>query len=106
MKLLVLYNYIQNYNLVIVFLLTFSSLKVVVILTPNREINVQQISQIDKDNFDLIINTISVSLDIPVYSLMKNYEDEEIWRNNSHITNDVPGLIFSEDVAKIILKEI
>jgi len=83
-----------------------NDLKVVVILTPNRETNVQQISQIDKDNFDLIINTISVSLDIPVYSLMKNYEDEEIWRNNSHITNDVPGLIFSEDVAKIILKEI
>ena len=83
-----------------------SDLKVVFILTPIRETAVQQISQINKDNFDLIINTISVSLDIPVYSLMKNYEDEEIWRNYSHITNDVPGLIFSEDVAKIILKEI
>ena len=83
-----------------------NNLKVVVILTPIRESSIDKISQINKDNFDLIITAISVSLDIPVYSLMKNYEDEEIWRNTDHITNDVPGLVFSEDVAKIILKEI
>ena len=83
-----------------------NNLKVVVILTPIRESSMEKISQINKDNFDLIITAISVSLNISVYSLMENYEDEEIWRNTDHITNDVPGLVFSEDVAKIILKEI
>ena len=83
-----------------------NNLKVVVILTPIRESSIDKISQISKDNFDLIITAISVSLNISVYSLMENYEDEEIWRNTNHITNDVPGLVFSEDVAKIILKEI
>jgi|TARA_B110000495_G_scaffold197694_1_gene208375 hypothetical protein len=83
-----------------------NDLKVVVIITPIRESSVDKISQINKDNFDLIVATIALSLNISVYSLMENYEDEEIWRNTNHITNDVPGLIFSEDVAKIILKEI
>ncbi len=83
-----------------------NGIRVIIILTPLRDIWIDKISEQNKQNFNLIIDDIEKSSDIVVYSLIKNYTDHKIWRDNEHITNNEIGLEYTYDIAKIILKEI
>jgi len=83
-----------------------NGIKIIIILTPLRDVWVDEISEQNKHNFDLIIDEIKQFSNVSIYSLMSNYTDQNFWRDNEHITNDKSGLNYTNDVAKIILKEI
>ena len=60
----------------------------------------------DQQNFHLNVNRIINQTQTPYYPLDENYSQLEIWSDVHHVTTDEKGLIFSEDVAKIIIKEL
>jgi len=53
-----------------------------------------------------MLNNKSNEFAIPVYFLHEKYVDLEIWRDTKHIAIHPDAQIYTDDILKIILKEI
>ncbi len=51
------------------------------------------------------MNEISFEYDIEIYDLTKKYVNIDIFINDSHVAKNPKSLIFSEDIAKIIIRK-
>ncbi len=60
----------------------------------------------NKENFNQMIDRISSEFKIPVYDFTEKYAENKIWGDTRHVSFNPKAMIFSEDFAKIILKEI
>ena len=58
------------------------------------------------ENFQKMLNNISNEFGIPVYFLHDKYADLDIWRETLHIAVHPDAKIYTDDISKIILKEI
>lgn len=85
---------------------TFSKNKIptVLLLTPHNSYFLDSLSENDKQNFFTMINEINSNNHTEVYSLMKNYSNNNIWLSENHITHSSEGIQFSEDLGKIIIR--
>lgn len=83
-----------------------NDINVVVFVTPYNKYHIDQITNYETESFNSILQNISSESNITIYSLYDKYSDLPIWRDIDHITGNKTGTIYSEDIAKIILKEI
>lgn len=85
---------------------TFSKNKIptVLLLTPHNSYFLDSLSENNNKNFSTMINEINSSNHTKVYSLMKNYSNNNIWLSENHITHSSEGIKFSEDLGKIIIR--
>jgi len=83
-----------------------NEIKVVLFIIPHAEAILEQISDSDYTLFNSTMQNISNEYDVPVYSLLENYRSMKVWWGTYHITPSEEGIIYSQDVAKIILDEI
>lgn len=83
-----------------------NNIDVVLFITPHNTEYINGLSITNKENFADILDHIERNHDIHINSLMQNYTDLEIWSSPNHITHGSKGLIYNNDVAKIILKEL
>ena len=60
----------------------------------------------DKENFNQMIDRISSKFNIPAYDFTEKYSEDKIWGDTRHVSFNPKAMIFSEDIAKIILDEI
>ena len=60
----------------------------------------------DLKDFQRMLNNKSNEFSIPVYFLHEKYVDLEIWRDPSHVAIHPDAQIYTDDILKIILKEI
>lgn len=58
------------------------------------------------NSFDAILQDISTKYDIEIISLYEKFSNEKIWTNPSHISVNEDALIYSEEIAKIVLDEL
>ncbi len=83
-----------------------NDIDVILYITPHNSQYVDKLSDINKKNFNNIIYYIEKTHDVHIYSLLTNYADIEIWTSPNHITHSPEGLIYSQDLATIIFKEL
>ena len=86
--------------------LSENKIKVIILITPYHSLAQEKIPESEKVNFYKILTEIEDKFDVTVYNYADRYEDYSIWRDTSHIAYNEKSIIFSDDVAKIIIKEI
>jgi hypothetical protein len=82
-----------------------NNIDVIVFITPAHQILWNAVSETNQNYFISSSEQLSEDLSIPVYDLHKKYSELEIWSNLDHVSKTPEGLIYSEDIAKFIIKE-
>jgi len=83
-----------------------NDIKIVIFTTPLSKFYLDNISVSDKQNFKQIINEISNEFNVSVYNFSNNYTTLDIWSDISHVAFNKNSMIYSDDVANMILMEI
>ena len=84
-----------------------NDIDVILYLVPqNGPYYLDNISNKNKENFNLMIDKISSKFNVQVYNFTDKYSDDKIWGDNRHISYNPQAKIFSDDMAKIIIDEI
>ena len=78
---------------------------VVVFTTPLSRVYLEELSKSTKISFDNILKNISEKYDIEIYKFEEKYADLEIWNNVDHVAYNNKSIIFSDQIAEMILKE-
>lgn len=82
------------------------NIKIVFFQTPLHRIYLNEITDTEKIAFNSILDTISREFDVKIYDFSDKYADLPIWSNLTHIAYNEKSVIFSEDIAKMIISEI
>jgi len=86
--------------------MTENKIKVIILVTPHHSTVLEKIPQIEMKNFYEILSIIEDKFDVKIYDYSNKYEGLSIWRDATHIAFNEKVIIFSDDVAQIIIKEI
>ena len=81
-------------------------IKVIVFVPPFHEFYWEEIGDEKEAKFISIIETLESDLDIKIYNLHDSYSDKKIWADGVHISRHPQSIIYSNDVAKIIIGEL
>ena len=82
-----------------------NDIKFAIFSTPLHENCFKDLQSINSNEiFEKALNDISIKNSINIYPLHDAYWDYDAWSNIEHLTHN--AFLYSEDVAKIILKEI
>ena len=57
-------------------------------------------------DFEKFLQTLSADYGISHYNLHDQYLEDDIWRDDQHIVHGERGIIYSEDLARVIITEI
>lgn len=82
------------------------NIKIILFMVPIHDYALTLQSKEFKESFELIEEELVNSLKVDVNPRNVNYSDMPIWHDLFHIAVNNQSLIFSEDVANIILKEL
>ena len=83
-----------------------NGIKVILYSTPESKAMYSAFQPQDLKDFQRMLNNKSNEFSIPVYFLHDKYADLEIWRETLHIAIHPDAQIYTDDILKIILKEI
>ena len=83
-----------------------NGIKVILYSTPESKAMYSVFQPEDLKDFERMLNNKSNEFSIPVYFLHDKYADLEIWRETLHIAIHSDAQIYTDDILKIILKEI
>ena len=83
-----------------------NGIKVILYSTPESKAMYSAFQPQDVKDFQRMLNNKSNEFSIPVYFLHDKYADLEIWRETLHIAIHPDAQIYTDDILKIILKEI
>jgi len=81
-------------------------IKVVFFTTPHSPIFLDALPDYNKKQFDKILLEISSEFNIEVYHLHDKYDRIDIWSDATHVAYNPKSIIYSDDIAQIILNEI
>lgn len=85
---------------------TENDVKVVLFTTPLHQTYLNDLSDSTKNNFELILEDISENYkDIKIYDYTSKYSHFDIWANPDHIAYNKISMIYSDDIAQMILNE-
>ena len=83
-----------------------NGIPIVIFTTPLSQSYLDNISDSDKQNLKYILDEISAEFNIPIYNFTTNYASLDIWADPSHVAFNKNSIIYSDDVANMILNEI
>jgi hypothetical protein len=83
-----------------------SEIKIIVYTVPHNQAYLDIISKNDMKLFTNSIEDITMNYNIPLYYLHDNYTNLEIWGDLYHVAYNNNTIIYSNDIAEIIKKEI
>ena len=83
-----------------------NNIKVILFSYPHSNAMYTAFQPQELKDFDRILNNKSNEFTIPVYFLHDKYVDLEIWRETLHVAVHPNAQIYTDDILKIILKEI
>lgn len=83
-----------------------NDVEVILFTTPYPRMGLDIIGDSDLETFVEITNKISESTGVQVYYLHDKYADLPIFNTGNHVAYNKTGIIFSENISKIILNEI
>lgn len=85
--------------------LSQNEIKTVIFVTPRPGLYIETVPPKDLENFFSLLDKLNEKYDVPVYSFYDKYAEMKIFMDAGHVGDSTEGLIFSEDVAKSIIKE-
>ena len=85
--------------------LKHNNIKVVIFATPKSSVYINWFTDENKIIFDQMLEEIADTGTI-VYSKYDMYQDYNIWSDPVHVTQGKSGIVYSEDIAKIIVNEL
>jgi hypothetical protein len=80
--------------------------KVILFTTPLPKIYLDSIPDAEKNELHNLLNEIADEFDIKTYDLTASYEELGIWSDLAHVALNPKSIIYSDDIAGIIVKEI
>ena len=83
-----------------------NNIKVVVFTTPVPNLYYNALSDSVKDDFNKLLEKVSNDYDVEIYNFSNEFGDMDIYWDLIHVSYNEKSLVYSESVAKIILKEI
>lgn len=83
-----------------------NNIKVVFFITPHSRAYLDAMHDSEKQALNSILENISKESNVKIYSLEDKYADLNIWSIADHVAFTKDSIIYSEDVAKIILNEL
>jgi len=81
-------------------------IEVVIFTTPHHIHYLDTISSSDKERFLEIISGIATEKKIPLHYFHERYKNAPIFSNGSHVAFHERGLIYSDDMIKVIKQEL
>ncbi len=83
-----------------------NDIKIVLFKTPHHKYYIENIPVDAIKDYDLVLNEISTEMNVDVYDFFDNYADLPIWFDLEHVSYNEKSSIYTDDVVKMILKEI
>jgi len=83
-----------------------NNIKIILFTTPQHKYSYDLVDSSEKIAFKNILLEIHNISSLDIHSFTEKYSDLEIWRNPTHIVVSKSASIFSDDIAKLILKEL
>lgn len=80
-------------------------ISVIIFTTPINPIYLDEIKNSTKISFTNELKNISEEYEIKIYEFENNYADLEIWNNLDHIAYNKKSIIFSDEIANMVIKE-
>ena len=81
-------------------------INVVIFTTPLNKLYLDELSESTEKSLKYILNDISEKYGITIYEFEERYSDLNIWNNVDHIAYNNKSLIFSDEIAEMVLQEI
>ncbi len=87
---------------------TFSEndIKVVLFTVPLHQTYLNDLPDVSKNNFELIMEDIRNNYDVKVYNYTSKYSQLNIWANPDHVAYNKMSMVYSNDISRMILGEI
>jgi hypothetical protein len=82
------------------------NIKVIVFINPHHRTALDAIPSVEKTKFFEILSKIEKEYDVKIFDFSEKYADLQIWRDPTHVAYNSDAIIFSEDMAKLIIQEI
>lgn len=83
-----------------------NNVKVVFFTLPHHQLYLEQIPESDKNAFYNSLSELEKEYDIVIYDFQELYGDMNIWQDSSHVAFNKDSMVFSIDIAKIIILEV
>lgn len=80
--------------------------KFIIIILPQQKYFLELVPDEDNYLFHKSLNELKNKFDLKIYDLSDNYNELNIWQDHNHVALHPDSTIFSEDIYKIILKEL
>ena len=89
----------------IIELLQNNDIKVIIFVLPQQKYFLDLIPEDDKAIFYASLEEIKSEFNVKIYDLSDDYADLNIWMDHIHVAYNKKSMIFSDDIYKIISKE-
>jgi len=83
-----------------------NDIKISLFIVPHHDYLISTESKEFKKSFNMIKADLENSTEINIYPRIESYSEMQIWHDLNHIAVNNQTLIYSEDISKIILKEL
>ena len=95
-----------NYLRIIIEKVQRKNIEIVLFKTPHHQYYIENIPIKAINDYEIVLEKISSEMNVNVYDFFDNYKKLPIWFDLEHVSYNKNSSIYTEDVAKMILKEI
>ena len=82
-----------------------NDIKVIIFVLPQQRYFLDLVPEYDKEIFYASLEEIKNEFNVKIYDLSDDYADLNIWMDHNHVAYNKKSMIFSDDIYKIISKE-
>ena len=82
-----------------------NDIKVIIFVLPQQRYFLDLVPEYDKEIFYASLEEIKNEFNVEIYDLSDDYADLNIWMDHNHVAYNKKSMIFSDDIYKIISKE-
>lgn len=82
-----------------------NEIKIALFSAPLHQTYLADLPDTSKTNFSLILDDVAKNHDVKLYNYTSKYSQLNIWANTDHVAYNKMSMVYSEDIAQIILGE-
>jgi hypothetical protein len=83
-----------------------NNVKIILFTTPQHSNYINAMPDLSKNEFKELLIFLSNNLNTTIYSFDEKYVDNSIWNDPTHIAINQTGIIYSNDIGRIILENL
>lgn len=83
-----------------------NNIKVMLFTSPHHKVFLDSVGKSELTTFESLMKDIADQNDVDVYFLHDKYQNMNIWRDPHHIAVNSGSIIYSDDIASILVKEL